>query len=79
MYRCAMCPSAYCEDHVPTDHTILLHYPFYASLGYDWGTSAVYIFCGPDCAREAVNQENGCKELRGLLTGSETGEQKRGK
>ena len=50
LFRCEMCPKAYCEDHRPADAEVLGECPRMQALGQHHPKQACFIFCGKDCA-----------------------------
>ena len=59
LFRCQMCPSAYCEDHLPQSALIVGTCARFESLGAKHPNQASYIFCSDDCVRYA--EEQGCE------------------
>lgn len=59
LFRCAVCPIAACENHLPPDIIALGFAPALVSLEYKKPNNAYYILCSPDCQRvwSTVNDE----------------------
>ena len=49
LFRCQMCPKAYCEDHLPVGADIVKTCKRFEALGYNQPRSGCYIFCGSAC------------------------------
>ena len=49
LFRCQMCPKAYCEDHLPVGADIVKTCKRFEALGYNQPRSGCYIFCSSDC------------------------------
>ena len=50
LFRCAECPSAYCEDCLPREARVINENARFAKLGYVNPKSACYVLCSERCA-----------------------------
>ena len=56
LFRCAVCPCSYCEDHVPSEHNagrkdLPFGCPELEEIGYRQPQSAYYITCSYSCSK----------------------------
>eukprot|EP00808_Paulinella_micropora_P028997 g15116.t1 len=56
LFRCTVCPCAYCEDHVPPERIELAECEELEQLGYTAPDKAFFICCSEDCIK--YYQEN---------------------
>ena len=49
LFRCAVCPSAFCEDHLPSTATIQGKCERFMALGQNHPKQAAFIICGAGC------------------------------
>ena len=57
LFRCEMCPNAYCEDCLPADHAFTGVCERWVPLGYRTPTSACFIHCSLACVAFAKQQQ----------------------
>jgi hypothetical protein len=53
LFRCAMCPAAYCDDHMPEQSVIIRHCQRFVNMGIPHPKQACYILCDPECQQRA--------------------------
>lgn len=51
IFRCEVCPRAFCEDCLPAKHKLLTYSERMNSVGYRPTTASVYIHCSRDCKK----------------------------
>ena len=56
LFRCAMCPNAYCEDHLPNEVAITNHCERFQNLGQRHPAQAAFVYCRQACADWAKKQ-----------------------
>lgn len=56
LFRCSMCPNAYCEDHLPDDARIINQCDRFLKLGQRHPKQAAFIYCGDACTAWAKKQ-----------------------
>lgn len=56
LFRCMMCPSAFCEDHLPANACIVGHNERFSALGFNHPKQGCYVFCNADCVMFAHEQ-----------------------
>ena len=49
LFRCQVCPEAYCEDHLPPTATIVGKCDRFAALGQNHPKQACFVLCSDDC------------------------------
>mmetsp|Transcript_8653 Transcript_8653/g.10341 ORF Transcript_8653/g.10341 Transcript_8653/m.10341 type:complete len:329 (-) Transcript_8653:60-1046(-) len=54
IFRCEVCPKAYCEDHLPIDADLIGHCTRFEDLGMRHPDQACFIHCSTDCANWAT-------------------------
>ena len=62
LFRCSVCPKAYCEDHLPPDALIMGECPRFVTLGQRHPKQACYILHSPNCVEIAHRQGIDCGE-----------------
>ena len=51
LFRCSMCPNAYCEDHLPLDAEIIGQCQRFELLGQNHPAQACFIYCNSACKK----------------------------
>jgi SWI/SNF-related matrix-associated actin-dependent regulator of chromatin subfamily A member 5 len=59
LFRCEMCPDAYCEDHLPIDAEIVGGCDRFEALGMRKPSQACFIHCTKDCQDFAEKVKRG--------------------
>lgn len=57
LFRCEMCPNAYCEDCVPAEMVVLGPSKRFEQLGYRLPQSACFVHCSDKCVAFAVKAQ----------------------
>ena len=63
LFRCEMCPCAFCEDCAPEDMEVLGECDFFVGLGRTHPKQACYIRCSEGCREQRKVQEPYIKEM----------------
>ena len=76
LFRCSVCPSAFCEDHLPLDTLIINKCARFFALGQRHPAQACFVLCSPDCAkfskkRIVTGLENGATQT--VIVGAAAG------
>ncbi|KAJ8613508.1 hypothetical protein CTAYLR_002184 [Chrysophaeum taylorii] len=79
LFRCAVCPQTYCEDHLPANARMLGRCDRFEALGQRHPTQACFILCCPECstwakARGEIDDDNEYGTAAGIIgaTGMDT-------
>eukprot|EP00656_Telonema_subtile_P008696 TRINITY_DN14060_c1_g1_i1.p1 TRINITY_DN14060_c1_g1~~TRINITY_DN14060_c1_g1_i1.p1 ORF type:complete len:603 (+),score=131.87 TRINITY_DN14060_c1_g1_i1:495-2303(+) len=56
LFRCTVCPEAYCEDHLPSHACIVGRNERLEALGFNHPKQGCYVFCSADCVTFAHGQ-----------------------
>jgi len=63
LFRCMMCPDAYCEDHLPPTACIVGKNERFQALGHRHPKQGCYVFCGADCVLFAKGEGLATEEV----------------
>eukprot|EP00941_MAST-03F_sp_MAST-3F-sp1_P000145 g145.t1 len=58
LFRCEMCPRAFCEDHIPRDMNIVNECKRFQELGQRTPDQACFVRCSKDCIQRAQHYYN---------------------
>lgn len=69
LFRCVVCPCAYCEDHVPSEHNsgrkdLAMGCPELEEIGYVQPASAYYVTCSHSCSKYYAAFKNDFKDYK---------------
>jgi len=62
LFRCSVCPDAFCEDHLPPEALIMGENPRYRGLGFRHPKQGCYVLHGTECVALAVSLGFDCGE-----------------
>ena len=57
LFRCSVCPNAYCEDHLPEAASIINKCQRFQNLGQRHPSAASFVLCSPDCVEHSNTEE----------------------
>ena len=64
LFRCTVCPTAYCEDHLPPEALIMGENPRFKALGHRHPKQGCYVLHSTECVQLAATLGFDCGEAR---------------